>query len=133
MNILITYFVIALISRTVAKMINYCLSYGQLFGWVKQWLAGVILPDSKLEFSSPYMSENEERSIIIYDQVCEVKNQSISITKIILSYIFSLLDCVYCIGFWVAIAIAFSLYLIGFDWLIIVINPIFTFLLIEKI
>lgn len=119
-------------ARTVAHMANYSLTYGQIFGFVKLWIARQVFPHIDTHFVSAYQSENEEASHIIYDMVCDVKNESKDKKQIFWSYLFSLLDCVYCLGFWISVATTILVLYFVPSWPVLLI-PIFTYFLIEKI
>jgi hypothetical protein len=115
-------------------MVNYALQYGQLLGWIKKDLAIYILDYDPIIFFSKYkQSENEELSLELYDRACEVKyNYAYSRKNRLLSYLFSLLDCVYCIGFWISLIATISIIIMGYPMYFTII-PITTYFMIEKI
>lgn len=121
--------------RTLAHMVNYSLQYGQIFGFIKLLLCAKILGiDRTIAFNKINQSDNEEISHDYYDMACEVKyNEDSSIKLRFLSYLFSLMDCVYCIGFWLSLITSIILVIIGYDWTCIIYIPILSYFMIEKI
>ena len=119
-------------ARTVAYMANYSLTYGQIFGFVKIWIARQVFRDIDEQFASPSQSENEQKSYEMYDIVCNVKQISRVKKQVFWSYLFSLLDCVYCLGFWISVATTIVVWSFVPSWPVLLI-PIFTYFLIEKI
>ncbi len=120
------------IARTLAHMVNYSLTYGQLFGFVKLWIARKVFKDIDSMFTSANQSENEATSYQVYDIVCNAKQISRDKRQFFWSYVFSLLDCVYCLGFWISVATTIVVWQSYPEWPVLTI-PIFTYFLIEKL
>lgn len=124
----------AFVCRTLAVMVSYCLAYGQLFGWVKLWVAKQIEPDVINNFANDKQSDNETVSIDVYDHLCEVKYKTNYPLKArTWSYVISLLDCRFCIGFWLSLICSICVHLHGYNPLVFLFIPVFTFFMTEKI
>ena len=124
---------VAFCLRTLAHMVIYSLTYGQIFGFIKLWMGSQVFPDIYTYFQMDKQSENEEISTQVYDEICEVKYKNYPTRQIFWSYVFSLLDCVYCVGFWLSFITSIILICTGQHWVIILTTPIFTYFFTEKI
>jgi hypothetical protein len=112
---------ISFVCRVIAHMMNYSMQYGQLFDFVK--LRAIKLLDEdiydELFGSVGTITEGEENMTIAMDIMCKRHK------------ILGLIDCVYCMGFWLSVLCMVELYsFIGIEVLLL---PIFTYFLIEKL
>jgi hypothetical protein len=110
--------------RTISIMVSYSLSYGQLFGWVKLGIARRLHPDlvKNALYKVKSSSHGDEITKELYDRLCPE------------SFLLSLLDCAFCIGFWVSMICAAGLYFFfGNHGLIFILLPALTFFYTEKI
>lgn len=111
---------ISFVCRVIAHMINYSMQYGQLFDFVK--LRAIKLLDEdiydELFGSVGTITEGEENMTIAMDIMCKRYK------------ILGLIDCVYCMGFWLSFICMIVLFrFIGIEVLLM---PIFTYFIIEK-
>ncbi len=121
--------------RTIAIMATYTLTYGQVFGFVKMWIAGKIDSDSVQSVFNETMSQSqaEEQSRVMYDALCDYKSWSIyTVSQRRWSFLLSLLDCSFCIGFWVSVFCAVVMCFFT-HWAILLFLPVMTFFYIEKV
>lgn len=111
--------VLGFICRTLSIMAAYVLSYGQPLGWVKTRYAKKRFPDEYtafMESEEPLsMEEGETKSKLLYNAISPR------------SKFIGLLDCPFCMGFWISIAVAAC-----FDPILIMTVPIFTFYITER-
>jgi hypothetical protein len=112
---------ISFICRIVAHMVNYSLQYGQLFDFIKLRAIKLLDEDiyNELFGSVGTITEGTDNMAIAMDIMCQRYK------------ILGVLDCVYCMGFWISVFFMIVLFpYIGIEVLLI---PIFTYFLIEKI
>lgn len=134
---LIVSFCTAFICRNMAMMTNYCLQYGQIFGNIKLWIASRIEPDvvQSIRNNSSKQSEAEDQAIEIYDMLCDYKTWDIYPANVrTWSALLSLLDCAYCIGFWISmITSCVVVPWMGCHIVAYLLIPVLTFFCIEKV
>lgn len=111
--------------RTLSVMAKYALTYGQLLGMVKVYVALNFFPEKGYILDllrASTQSEGEEITKELYNEL---------VPK---SMIIGLLDCAYCMGFWMSLIGAVLLHKnLCLEWYSIVLIPVFTFFLTEKI
>lgn len=114
-------FGISFVCRIIAHMINYSLQYGQLFDFIKLRAIKLLDEDiyNELFGSVGTITEGTDNMAIAMDIMCKRYK------------ILGILDCVYCMGFWISVITMIVLFpYIGIEVLLI---PIFTYFLIEKL
>lgn len=124
--------VLGIFCRTIAVMIIYSLQYGQLLGNVKIWVAQNIDFDLTIKALNDVssQSEGEQKAIELYDILCNYKYTGPNKGW---SWFLSLLDCQFCIGFWVSVLVGIGCVCFGLPLWVLVILPIITFFYTEKI
>ncbi len=129
--------IISFFCRTMGAMAHYCLTYGQVFGWVKLHIARKIDPEavSSVMAETNKQSDAEAQSIELYDVLCDYKSWPVYPTKVRLwSTLLSLLDCIYCLGFWISFFTALVCwYSLGLHLSSLLMIPILSFFMIEKV
>lgn len=118
----------AFASRTIAHMLIYAYSYGQFLGWLK------ILVAKKIDLELTELTLKRVHSVSIgqdlmpdlYDKLCNYKGSW--------SWILSIMDCVFCTGFWVSVLVAIFVFSVfGLNLVLLLAIPVLTFFFIEKI
>jgi hypothetical protein len=127
---------IAFMCRNMAVMASYCLTYGQIFGFIKVNIAKKIDAENvnKHIIGIEKQSEGEELFSQLNDVLCNYKNNNEYDFKTrFWSFILSLLDCSFCIGFWISFFVSIVSAFLGLHFICILIIPILTFFFIEKV
>lgn len=113
----------SLFARTFTKMLMHAMSFGQLLDFIKLRLAksidSIIYDTCMSNVNS--ISEGEEKSRIMYDILCAK------------SKLMGILDCSFCLGFWVSLFTASYVMYYDYNCLFLASIPITTYLFIEKI
>lgn len=135
----ITTFIVSIVAafflRTIAIMASYSLTYGQVFGMIKISIAQKINHMAVVRAFKDVnsQSDGEEAARMLYDRLCDYKDIASQPRYIRRwSFLLSLLDCSYCIGFWVSLICAVML-AFKYGILCLVVIPVMTFFFIEKL
>lgn len=119
----LTYILLAFFASRIAVMIYDFLSWGEIFGFVKLWIARKVDPmrvDAFLEdIAEMPKSEAQIMSLEMYDFIAAR------------SFFVSLIDCKFCLTIWVAVILAAAWP--GLPWAGVVIVPIIGYLITEKL
>ena len=115
--------VISFACRTLATMAIYAFSYGQFFGNVKLNLAKKANPELFNEFMEGVesVSQGDEESRKMYDMLCKDH------------FLIALLDCPFCIGFWISLVGGQIGYNMTNDIAAFILIPITTFYMIQRL